>query len=874
MLWDRLTSWENLWEAWNRVAGKSNTAGVDGITLHVFEREVTDHLMDLQRDLKEDLYAPMPVKKITIEKSPGKKREIGILTVRDRIVHQALLQVLDPIFEPRFLDNCYAYRPGRSGLQLVKDIENKLKEGYKWSLKMDIDSFFDTMDHVLLLGELCKEIDEVEVLNLVEKSLKAHVFDDMSLELKEEGTVQGSSLSPLLSNIYLNPFDRAAFAQGFCYYRYSDDLLFLAKTKGEILRARNFALKHIADLKLSFRKDKITIKDVDEEELTFVGYSFKSGKKAVSNKAITSWRERIEAILQQELTFSEKLGKLEEFWVGWKNYYPEEVEASLPRPYLEALYMGRDLKNKEEDTRKINPEHLFYYDGYIHWSLYCFFALYWLEKDSYFLSLLHLSKAYSQMENPAPVINVFEDYFKPKGLEEEALEKLSSHFSSLEEEDILGAVDYFAERGHYFLSQEGTKLLSQLQSESKEGSFKTEVSSKTRKNNQGTAVNLSEEEKSIFLNLFEGREGMYAAEVIQDNHRTFQQVNSPFTLEILERHLQGEITAGLYLRRLNDTVKFFVIDFDIGKKRLLQVKSEQEKEELLNKAHETGCQVKKSAAEWGLHCYLEDSGYRGRHCWFFLDRPLKASTVVAFFKRLRWKTGFCDPTITWEFFPARDKVKKGRPGELIKLPLGVHGKTGCRGLFLEEEEGHPFEDQGAFLRTIKRNDASRIEALASGAKVPPKEESREDGLKEKMIWSMDQVSEEEEKPDMKSPFKKQKDRLSHFHPLINEAPFLIRQVVSNCKIIEYLVFKAVETHYLTHQERFTLLCVLGHLGKEGKNYLHQVISYCMNYNEKVTERYIEKRPGKPVSCPRIRENYQELTASLGCDCSFRKSKGH
>ncbi|MBT9136642.1 MAG: hypothetical protein DDT34_01724 [Firmicutes bacterium] len=353
----------------------------------------------------------------------------------------------------------------------------------------------------------------------------------------------------------------------------------------------------------------------------------------------------------------------------------------------------------------------------------------------------------------------------------------------------------------------------------------------------------------------------------------------PFSLEILEQHLLGEITAGLYIRRHNDTVKVLVIDLDISKKYLLQAASDPAgMAKLMQQAHRVALRVQQVAADWGLNCYVEDSGYRGRHCWFFLDSPLKSTTALDFFKRLRFAAGICEPVITWEYFPAREKFKPGHLGELIKLPFGVHGKTGRRGLFLQED-GTPFLDQGSFLRSIKRCDAIRLAAIASGMEPPAEIEMKAadrktiDANSASPGGNLGAKQSPQDKESKTSDVQRVEDRLRHLHPLVQGAPQLVRQVITRCELVRHLVFKSLETAYLSHRERFTLLCIFGHLGAGGKEYLHTVISRCMNYDQRTTERFIAKLPPKPVSCPRIREEYKELTAGLGCDCVFPQRKG-
>ena len=889
MLWRKFTSSENLWTAWTKVSGKSNTPGVDGVTLESFARNAENEISALQNQLVSRLYAPLPVRKIIFKEES--EREIGILAARDRVVHQAIQQVINPLFEPHFQPCCYAYRAGSSAIKALRDIEHEIKQGKSWALKMDIDSFFDTMDHALLLSELRTEVTESLILELIEKCLKLHVFSCMSIRVNETGAVQGSVLSPLLSNIYLNPFDQAATAAGYNYYRYSDDLLFLGTTKDEVLRAKGFATKKLASLKLSCHDGKTAIRNVEEEELTFLGYAFKGGKKAVSKKAVATWQHRIEALAaNMTMTHAEKQVKLDEFWTGWSSYFPREVEESLPSAHLLLLRLNRSLKTNNATERDAVRAQLLGSGGEKYSAaVHCFFAECWLQLGDWFWALLELNQAFSQEQHVDQAMQIFNQYFSPKGVTSEAIKILSGLPETLEQESILDAIEAFVEKGWIFLAQSANDFLYRY----REVCCRIQEQDDVEQSDAGSGIATQEEapvelnnaEQALFLDLFCGREGDYGREVIAAGKRFFRPVEVHFSQEALEQHLLGEFTTGIYLRRINNTVKVLVVDLDIEKKHILQCQDDPARmDERLQEAHQVAVKVKRAAEAWGLTCYIEDSGYRGRHCWFFLKQPIKVATALAFFKKLRFKVGICDRTISWEYFPGREKLSKGHLGELIKLPLGKHGKTGRRGLYLQEN-GVPFVDQAAFLRSIEKNDSSRLEAIAKGdiasveaVREEPTTAVSSSGM-EMQAATSEQTSlqaslrEVGEPTETDQPLQRLEKRLRHFHPLVKEAPLLARQVVNNCNLVEYLVFKAVETSYLMHRDRFMLLCVFGHIGSEGRKFLHEVISHCLNYSHQITESYIRKLPAKPVSCPRLRQEYQELTAELGCDCAFPQRKG-
>ena len=205
---DKVWNWKNLNEAWKKVKKNKGAAGIDKVTIDEFERNLEQNLNEIQRLLRQDKYEPMPVNRIYIPKSDGKQRPLGIPIIRDRVVQQALKNVIEPIFEAEFLDSSYGYRAERSAKQAIEQIETVRDEGHEWVLDADKKAFFDMVNHEKLMDAIAERISDGRVLRLIRAFLKADIMEH-GLGLRENviGTPQGGVISPLLANICLHYFD-------------------------------------------------------------------------------------------------------------------------------------------------------------------------------------------------------------------------------------------------------------------------------------------------------------------------------------------------------------------------------------------------------------------------------------------------------------------------------------------------------------------------------------------------------------------------------------------------------------------------------------------------------------------------------------------
>ncbi len=356
---DKVYACPNLGKAWSRVAANDGAAGMDGISVAQFEANVEERLTQLSSDLRAKTYRPQPVRRAYIPKAGGGRRPLGIPTVRDRIVQQAVLQILEPIFEVKFSKRSHGFRKGRGCATALDVVDRAVKHGYQWVVDADIQTFFDTVDHEKMLTALNEEVADGALLKLVRYILAAGVIEPMVSEIEpsEMGTPQGGPLSPLLANIYLHVFDEAMERAGYGLVRYADDFVIFAKSESEAESALQLASEILeGQLGLTLHPEKTRIVSVDEG-FGFLGYQYfrdpKSARlvKEVRAKSVRAFRDAVRRRtprLKTQRRFKERhctlarLGKnqrvrkmvseLNRYLTGWHSYY-KGVQERYEKPF-------------------------------------------------------------------------------------------------------------------------------------------------------------------------------------------------------------------------------------------------------------------------------------------------------------------------------------------------------------------------------------------------------------------------------------------------------------------------------------------------------------------------------------------------------------
>jgi group II intron reverse transcriptase/maturase len=280
---DKVCKRKNLEMAWEKVKANRGSGGVDGQNLEAFEAQLDQQLDRLQRELKEDTYQPLPVRQQPIPKrdKPGEYRMLGIPAIYDRVCQQALLNRLEPIFEPIFDDASFGYRRGRSPKDALRKVWNEIQSGSEWIVDADLRDFFGSVDHEKLLTLVAQRVADGRVLRLIQAMLKAGSYRKGRLFPTERGTPQGGVVSPTLSNILLTPFDREMRLRGYQLTRFADDWVITCKSAAEARAAVEAAGQILKQLGVELHPQKTRIVHV-RDGFEFLGYKIKCGKKRLN----------------------------------------------------------------------------------------------------------------------------------------------------------------------------------------------------------------------------------------------------------------------------------------------------------------------------------------------------------------------------------------------------------------------------------------------------------------------------------------------------------------------------------------------------------------------------------------------------------------
>lgn len=266
-----ITDPETLSIAFQRVKENQGMAGVDGVTIARFEEELEGNLAFLGEEIRRGIYAPLPLLKILVAKSDGEPRGLCIPAVRDRVAQAAVLNVIGPVLEKEFEDCSFAYRKGRSVKQAVYRIKEYFEGGFRWVVDADVDAFFDSVDHELLLAKVERFIQDEGIFRLIELWIKGEIWDGQSIRVMEKGIPQGSPISPVLANLFLDEFDEALLKKGYKAVRYGDDFIVLCKSPDKAREALKFSIKTLEKLLLKLDESDIVSFD---EGFKYLGVTF------------------------------------------------------------------------------------------------------------------------------------------------------------------------------------------------------------------------------------------------------------------------------------------------------------------------------------------------------------------------------------------------------------------------------------------------------------------------------------------------------------------------------------------------------------------------------------------------------------------------
>jgi RNA-directed DNA polymerase len=321
-LLERILSRENMQRAWKRVKANKGAPGIDNMSIHEFPDSAREHWNTIRESLSDGSYKPLPVKRMEIPKRSGGTRPLGIPTVTDRLIQQAVSQVLTPIFDPEFSDFSYGFRPGRSAHDAVYKVRDYIKEGYRIAVDMDLSKFFDTVNHDVLMHRVARKIKDKRVLKLIGKYLRAGVVINGRRQVTRKGVPQGGPLSPVLSNILLDDLDKELEKRGHRFVRYADDFIVLVRSLRAGVRVSQSIERFLnRRLKLKINEKKSRVAKTDDTN--FLGFTFKGTKIRWSDEAFHEFKWRIKRLTGRSwfVSMEYRMKKIAQYLRGWMNYF-------------------------------------------------------------------------------------------------------------------------------------------------------------------------------------------------------------------------------------------------------------------------------------------------------------------------------------------------------------------------------------------------------------------------------------------------------------------------------------------------------------------------------------------------------------------------
>jgi RNA-directed DNA polymerase len=310
--------------AWGRVKANRGAPGPDGITIDKFPEYFQARWPEVRQQLLDGTYKPGPVRRKTIKKEGGGERHLGIPNLIDRLIQQAILIVLTPIFDPEFSESSFGFRPNRSAHEAIHLVQKHIQAGYRWCVDIDLSKFFDTVQHDVLMHRVGRKVRDKCLLRLIGSYLRAGVMIDTDFHASTEGTMQGGPLSPFLSNVLLDDFDKEMEVRGHRFVRYADDFLVFSKTEQSATRVFASVQRYLTRrLKLVINQEKSGIRPAEATE--YLGYSFRGtgGRFEVSAKKLGKFKDRVKELTRRKrgVSIQRRFGELRSYFQGWISYF-------------------------------------------------------------------------------------------------------------------------------------------------------------------------------------------------------------------------------------------------------------------------------------------------------------------------------------------------------------------------------------------------------------------------------------------------------------------------------------------------------------------------------------------------------------------------
>jgi RNA-directed DNA polymerase len=319
----RILERDNVKRAWERVKSNKGAPGSDGMSLEDFPAYARERWREIRQSLMNGNYQPRPVRRVVMPKPHGKgERKLGVPCVVDRVIQQAILQVLTPIFEPGFSESSFGSRPKRSAHGAIRQVKTFVKAEYRYAVDLDLEKFFDTVNHDMLMVRIARKVTDKVLLRLIGRYLRAGVLVDGTIEPTDWGTPQGSPFSPLLSNILLDDLDKELEARGHRFVRYMDDLVILVKSRRAGRRVMAKISRYLTQkLKLKVNREKSRL--VKIEDLEYLGFTFRGIRIFASHPVLKDFKHRLKGLTSCSwgVSMAARIERLNRYLRGWMNYF-------------------------------------------------------------------------------------------------------------------------------------------------------------------------------------------------------------------------------------------------------------------------------------------------------------------------------------------------------------------------------------------------------------------------------------------------------------------------------------------------------------------------------------------------------------------------
>lgn len=898
-----------LYRAWEQVAQKHTSPGIDHVSIENFNRNVAQRLHDLRSALVSGHYTPDTLIVFPKAKASGGFRELSIATVRDRIAARCAANALNERLDHRLQPQSYAYRPHRSALRAVSAVQNACHTT-SHVLRLDIASFFDSINHDILHQQLLSENIDESFVDFLMCMISQPRFDGVEKRTSACGVPQGSQLAPILSNLYLDSFDRQLCEEHRRFIRYADDIVAFTSCADEAGQLMNQCTAKLESLALKPNLDKTRIYRIDEGFL-FLGFVFNRDSHVASLAAKSSLKNKLSHGAYDDEAPAEWTNRSVSIIRGWNNYFEHETRDNARKE--------RSMKFKRSQQIPITRFHASRFgedemeaEANLHSPISCVVTDLVLEKSN---EEEDMSSSKEELTSEAleSTSSEFQDYI-PTDTRSQSNTSLENLPDAPCSESNSGSPQSFAnclkaikerkgemESGLYVnefirdvrnLLNDDEKTASESQQREalrllagayrklglygaawrclhEAGSSPKEATAEIGKVSD-KPIPFGARDVETWLQIF-GSGPAYNQFVDRIGRSGYRPYTEALQVTDLKDHWQGKRTLSVSVYDTQGLARFGVIDFDISR-QTLEGLGLSEREALRKQILDDARHLLERAHRVGIDGAIEDSCLKGYHLWFFFRTPLSPARVREFLNALNSVCGPPPEGTHRELFPASDTPPEDALNSRIRLPLGIHRLTGERSHFLTPQ-GAPCaigsEIPGVFSTITGQRLHDATFRLTS-------------------TWSTPSVTDQGVTPpaELISKTKELKDRVQKRDTLERgyssqsvtqaEADSFrgdpLSQVSGGCAVLRALKAKATDERHLTHAERIILRGILVPLGESGINELHAILSHCSNYNRGTTEKYISTSFSNPMGCNRIREILGEFADQVGCSCSFKPRK--